>query len=60
MQLFLLKKLEQKVTYVKCVRSFDKQEYEISIQLTNELEPRQCYQLYNIIFRKVFPIFIYL
>jgi len=53
MQLFLLKKLDDKVTYVKSTRSFDSQDFDISIQLTNELEPHQCYQLYNIIFRKV-------
>lgn len=53
MQLFLLKKLPEKVTYVKSTRSFDSQDFEIAIQLTNELEPSQCYQLYNIIFRKV-------
>jgi aubergine-like protein len=53
MQLFLLTKLENKVTYVKSTRSQDNQDFEISIQLTNELEPRQCYQLYNIIFRKI-------
>jgi len=53
MQLFLLKRLEDKITYVKSTRSIDNQEFEITIMLTNELEPNQCYQLYNIIFKKI-------
>jgi len=53
MQLFLTKKLEDKVTYVKSVRQTDNQEFEIAIQLATELQPNQCFQLYNIIFRKV-------
>ena len=53
MQLFLLKRLDQKTTFLKSTRKLDGQEFEISIQLVNELLPKDCYQLYNILFRKV-------
>jgi len=56
MQLFLTKKLDDKVTYVKSVRQHDNQEFEIAIQLATELQPSQCFQLYNIIFRKVMRV----
>lgn len=53
MQLFLLKKLENQNTYLKSVREKDGAEFEITVQLTKELEPNQSYQLYSIIFRKI-------
>jgi aubergine len=53
MQLFLLKRLEERTTYLKSKRNLDGQEFEISIQLVSELVPKDCYQLYNILFRKV-------
>lgn len=53
MHLFLAKKLPDKITYLKSMRSQDNQEFEISIELVKELAGDDCKQLYNIVFKKV-------
>lgn len=53
MQLFLTKKLEDTITYLKSVRQTDSQEFEISVKLVNALTSNQSFQLYNILFKKV-------
>lgn len=53
MQLFLNKRLPDQITYFKTVRSTDNQAFDITVQLAREVEAKSCFQLYNIIFRKV-------
>lgn len=53
MQLFLTKRLPDQITYLKTTRSTDKQDFDITVQLAREVDGKNCFQLYNIIFRKI-------
>nr|NP_001107667.1 seali [Strongylocentrotus purpuratus]ABY58155.1 seali [Strongylocentrotus purpuratus] len=54
--LFLPHKLPQKVTLFESVRLFDQETITIKIILGKEINPQECTQIYNIIFRKVMKI----
>nr|XP_054773093.1 piwi-like protein 2 [Lytechinus pictus] len=54
--LFLPIKLPQKVTLLKSVRLYDETEITIKVDMVKEVNPLECTQIYNIIFRKVMKI----
>ncbi|XP_071483412.1 piwi-like protein 1 [Diadema antillarum] len=54
--LFLPKKLPQKVTLFQTVRQTDNTPVTVKVDLVKEVNPEDCHQLYNIVFRKVMKI----
>ncbi|XP_022111916.1 piwi-like protein 1 [Acanthaster planci] len=54
--LFLPVQLKEKVTIFKTKGLRDNTEFEVKIQLAKALQPKDCIQLYNVIFRRIMRI----